>query len=115
MLTQEKLADLTAEINQVLGKMGFFVQMPRYRYFQVRRDHYAFAWTTERVGANKKFYALKYRITRKAWKLVHKVAFGKRRVAKTRALKWFNKRKALLQEKAAVQKAEELKKIMVEA
>ena len=112
MITQDRLNDLTAEINQVLTKMGFFTQMPRYRYCQVREDHYAFAWTTERVSSNKKFYALKYRITRKAWKLIHKVGFGKRRVAKARALKWYSERKVELQEKTAVQKAGELTKIM---
>ena len=69
--------------------------MPRYRYWRVKGDHYAFAYTTERTNDHK-FWALKYRITKKAWKLVKKVGFGKRRVAKARAYKWYCQRKAEL-------------------
>lgn len=77
---------------QVLAFRALLPQMPRYRYWQFH--NYAFCYTTERAS-NKKFYALIYRIIKKGkvWKLKKKVTFGKRRVAKARAYKWYQERK----------------------
>jgi len=108
MTREEALQKVVSDLEKMREKDPFFDRMlstifarrvmPRYRYWRVKSDHYAFAYTTERTSDHK-FWALKYRITRKAWKLVKKVAFGKRRVAKARALKWYHEREAELQEK----------------
>jgi len=91
--------DPLAFINRMAAELGIFpvsVQ-PRMRYFRVKGDHYAFCWTTQR-DIHLKFYALKYRIVKagKTWKLVHQVAFARRKTAKARARKWFEERKMLL-------------------
>jgi len=86
------------DVKQLLEEMVnkfFTVRMPRFRYWRVRGDHYAFAYTTERTSDGK-FWALKYRVTKKAWKLVKKVGFRRRRVAKARAYKWYQERKRRL-------------------
>lgn len=85
---------VVGEINRLWSQI--VGRPPRFRYFKVGNDHYAFAWTTERAKDGK-FYALKYRITKTTWKLVHKVSFGRRKIAKARALKWYNERKASLE------------------
>jgi hypothetical protein len=88
-------------LQDLAEKLGItVVRAPRFRYWRVRGDHYAFAYTTERTSDGK-FWALKYRITKNAWKLVKKVAFGRRRVAKARAYKWYQNRKAALTEALA--------------
>jgi len=59
---------------------------PNMRYWQ--RGKAIFAWTTEPVKG--KFWALRYRVLKnKSWRLKHKVAFGRRKIAKARAKKWF--------------------------
>ena len=89
----ERMREKDPEFHRFLSRV--FPRMPRYRYWRVKDDHYAFAYTTERTNDHK-FWALKYRITKKAWKLVKKVGFGKRRVAKARAYNWYCQRKAEL-------------------
>jgi len=85
----QKAIDL---LNELARDLGLFGRSPRFRYFTMprkwKKTRYAFGWTTERQS-NGKFVAFKYRILRNGnWKLVKKVEFGKRRVAKARALKW---------------------------
>lgn len=86
------------QANAILAKM--LPRQARFRYYTMRyRDpngetyvdrRYAFGWSTEKVGEEQKFYAFIYRITKKGrnWKIIRKVGFGKRRVAKARAAKW---------------------------
>ncbi len=95
----EKFNEFLQKIVKKLNLVPVTVTMPRFRYWQVKGDHYAFAWTTERTSDGK-FWALKYRITKKYWKLVKKVAFSRRRMAKARAYKWFIKRKEELEAKS---------------
>jgi hypothetical protein len=67
-----------------------------WRYWKIKKDKYAFAWTTE-PDHKGKFYAFVWRILKNGiWKRKHTVAFGKRHKAKARALKWYNKRKEKL-------------------
>jgi len=48
-------------------------------------------WRTEKDGKSG-FFAVKYRVLKGGvWKLVKSVRFGRRKVAKARALKWHNK------------------------
>jgi len=77
------------EVNQIANLI--LGRPPRFRYFKLRDDHYVFAWTTEKDRRGK-FYALKYRVTKAMWKVVHKVPFGRRKKAKERALKWYKDR-----------------------
>jgi hypothetical protein len=91
--------DVLKLLLDLVDKLSVSVRMPRFRYWRVRGNHYAFAYTTERTSDGK-FWALKYRITRKAWKLVRKAAFGRRKMAKARAYKWYQQRKAKLEAKA---------------
>ena len=89
----------------------------RFRYFSLRYSdpktgfthtdkRYAFGWSTERVGKEQKFYAFIYRITKKSrtWKIIRKVSFGKRRVAKARAAKWRDQYQQKMQKKLQEQK-----------
>ena len=98
------------EVNVILAKM--LPRQARFRYFVLRyRDpksgethidkRYAFGWSTERVGEEQKFYAFIYRITKKGrcWKIIRKVSFGKRRVAKARASKWHDQYQEKMQKK----------------
>jgi len=87
------------EVNKMLAKMFPRVTMPRWRYFRIRGDHYAFGWTTEKTSDGK-FWAFIYRITKKRWKLIKKVSFGRRKIAKARALKWYHQRQEKLKAKA---------------
>ncbi|MCJ7561246.1 hypothetical protein MUO79_11635 [Candidatus Bathyarchaeota archaeon] len=94
---QETLNQVTAEVNKVLQKMGLVFESPRFRYYRIKKDKYAFGWTTEKSG-DRKFYAFVYRITKKAWKLTKKVKFGRRKTAKARAYKWYCVRKEKLKQ-----------------
>lgn len=90
---------VTREINEILQKMGLNIrtQMPRWRYWRwrkdKRKDRYAYGYTTEK-SSDGKFYAFIYRINEKkgTWVVTKKVAFGRRKKAKERALQWYNKR-----------------------
>ena len=83
-------------INQIAAEYGLFTtRMPRFRYWTIPKrwtgTRYVFGWTTER-DRHDKFYAFKYRVLRNGdWKLVKKVAFAKRRIAKARSLRWHNR------------------------
>jgi len=96
---QDTLKKVTGGLNKLLSRPEFqhlLPRTPRFRYYQVKGDSYAFAWTTERCSG--KFYTLKYRLLKptkqgQIWRLIKKVAFGKRRVAKARALRWYEQRK----------------------
>jgi hypothetical protein len=98
------------DVNAILAKM--LPRQARFRYFVLRyRDpntggthtdkRYAFGWSTEKVGEEQKFYAFIYRITKKGtnWKIIRKVGFGKRRVAKARAAKWRDQYQEKMQKK----------------
>jgi len=62
------------------------------RYWRTRR--YAFGYTLHRQPDGK-FYALKYRLKADgSGKLVKKVAFGRRLVARARAYHWYQQAKA---------------------
>jgi hypothetical protein len=102
------------DVNAILAKM--LPRQARFRYFALRyRDpksgetridkRYVFGWSTERVGEERKFYAFIYRITKKGscWKIIRKVSFGKRRVAKARAHKWHDQYQEKIQKKLAIQ------------
>jgi len=99
-MSKTEISRLEDELNRIFSLPEFqrlLPQQPRFRYFQVKKDKYAFAWTTEKCS-NGKFYALKYRLLKptrrgQTWKLVKKVAFARRRIAKARALKWYYERK----------------------
>lgn len=93
--------DSIREFNKLLQKTGLSnlltPQQARWRYFRVRGDKYAYGWTTERAD-NNKFLAFIYRITEhgQKWHVAKKLGFAKRRVAKARATKWYEQRKAKL-------------------
>jgi hypothetical protein len=88
------LQRLTDEINRVYSQI---FKMPRYRYFQFQKDMYC--WTTEPTNDGH-FHAMIYRYvkTRKLWKMVKKVQFGRRKIAKARAFKWYQNAKRKFQE-----------------
>jgi hypothetical protein len=89
----ETLDWLKDQINQVYSQI---FRMPRYRYFQFGKEMYC--WTTEPMRGH--FYAMIYRYvkTTKTWKLVKKVQFGRRKIAKARAYKWYQDAKQRFQE-----------------
>jgi hypothetical protein len=80
-------------MNEVVKELGLNITAtsPRFRYWKVRKDKYAYGWTTQ-PDSQGKFYALVYRILKDRWKLSKKVAFGKRNKAKKRAFKWYSER-----------------------
>lgn len=88
-------------INQTFGR---FFKSPNIRYYQVKKDGYAYAWTTSRArGGDSKegFWTLKYRVLANgSWKLVKATRFGHRNVAKRRAYKWYAERRDSLDAKA---------------
>jgi len=67
--------DVLKLLLDLVDKLSVSVRMPRFRYWRVRGDHYAFAYTTERTSDGK------------FW-------------AKARAYKWYQQRKAKLEAKA---------------
>lgn len=97
MSTDQQIVD---RFNKLVQQMGLWPtrRMPRYRYWRVKNDKYAYGWTTER-DSHRKFYAFVYRITKQAWKLGKKVAFGRRKKAKERAYHWYCQRKEKLAQK----------------
>jgi len=86
-------------IESMINKMFRHTVMPRYRYWQFR--NHVFGWNTEPTS-NGKFCAFIYRVTKRSWKLVRKVEFGRRKIAKARALKWYQQRKAKWEAKRKV-------------
>jgi hypothetical protein len=68
------------------------MEMADVRYWKTRR--YAFGYTPHRQ-VDGKFHALKYRMrANDSGSLVKKVAFGRRKVARDRAYKWYQEAKA---------------------
>jgi len=82
---------------------------------EVKDKRYAFGWSTERVGEEQKFYAFIYRIMNKGrhWKIIRKVGFGKRRVAKARAHKWRDQHKEKMLQKLQEQTCRETKVLAI--
>lgn len=103
MMAKPEIRKLENDLNKMFSIPQFQALLPRspnMRYFQVKKDNYAFAWTTEPCleKGKKRFYATAYRIHKDgSWKLKRKVAFGRRCVAKARAKKWFEQRKTSIQ------------------
>ena len=98
-MMDKQLEKLQEYLNRLFEKPEFqalLPRMPRYRYWQIKNDHYAFCYTTEPTSG--KFYAMVYRITKKSWKIGRKVAFGRRKIAKARAYKWYRQRKEKLEQ-----------------
>ena len=83
------------QVNKIAYDLGLLSASPRFRYWQIKKDKYAFGWTTEKDRKGK-FYAFIYRILKNKWKLTRKVAFGRRKKAKERAYKWYCQRKEKL-------------------
>ena len=81
---------LTQQFNKMLQMpelQALLPKSPNMRYWT--KGNYVYAWTTEPVKG--KFYALKYRVLKdESWVLKHKVRFGRRKVAKARARKWYD-------------------------
>ena len=75
-----------------------FGREPRWRYF--KHGQHLYAWTTERADGDK-FWAMEYAPTGPGartgkateWKMTRRVGFRQRKVAKARALAWYEKAK----------------------
>lgn len=113
-MSQQRHQKAIDELNKLVAKM--LPQQPSFRYYtaqvtdpktgkRIWDKRYAFAWTTERTS-DKKFYSLKYRLIKQKngilWRLIHKVPFGKRRIAKARAVAWCKKHEAKMAAKRQV-------------
>jgi hypothetical protein len=103
MITKPELQKLERDLNKmllsVLAFRNLLPKTPNMLYFQAKKDCYAFCWTTEPCleKGKKRFYACVYRVLKDgSWKLKRKVGFAKRKVAKARALKWYEERKLTL-------------------
>jgi len=85
---------ITQELNQLIAETPelarlFSYTTPRMRYWKASGKK--FCWTTERCN-DKKFYALVYRVNKDgSERLIKKCAYGRRKVAKAKALEWFRK------------------------
>jgi tRNA U34 2-thiouridine synthase MnmA/TrmU len=92
-LEKKATQQLQRMMNEVVEELGLKITVtsPRFRYWRVRKDKYAYGWTTE-PDSQGKFYAFVYRILKDRWKLGKKVAFGRRNKAKKRAFKWYSER-----------------------
>ncbi len=110
------VAKFNAIFSKELSKLGFGARMPRWSYFrhdlkaleprhrgqtrrQRKKDGFVFAYTTEPLveQGKKRYYALKYRVkrlkvSREEWTLIKKRGFARRKVAKAKAVEWYNKR-----------------------
>jgi hypothetical protein len=98
-IPKKELDQIQSQFNQILAQCNLLPRTPNLRYFKLRKDNYAFCWTTEPCleKGKKRFYACVYRILKDGtWKLKRRVGFAKRKVAKARALKWYEERKALV-------------------
>jgi hypothetical protein len=88
-------------LNEICRRLGIGPSTTRhdYLYWQEPEDwagtKYRFAytpWKTYDPETGKRgFFALKYRITKKRLKLVKKVRFGRRKIAKQRSREWYEK------------------------
>jgi len=97
-MSKTELEKVIETFNKVLEEQPEFqieYEMPNWRYWVIpknwKKTKYIFGWTTQR-DHNGKFHALKYRILQDgSYKLSKSVAFGRRKVAKARSEKWFDK------------------------
>jgi hypothetical protein len=99
---EQKAMNKTMEaLNQVFGSETLQRILPReanWRYYRIKKDKYAFSWTTEPV--NKKFWYRKWLVTKKHWKVIEKTSYDKRMDAKEKSLFKYNQRKAELENKS---------------
>ena len=96
-MQKQELRKMEDSLNRLFSQPQFHAllpQPPNMRYYQAKGESYAFCWTTEPTTRDRKFHACIYRVLRNGnWKLKKSVSFRRRKVAKARALKWFNQRK----------------------
>ncbi|MGB9022379.1 MAG: hypothetical protein WCC94_02975 [Candidatus Bathyarchaeia archaeon] len=94
-----KHADELRKLGEIFGP--FMPSMPRYNYWTLNlgkgKATYAFGWTTER-DSDGKFSAFIYRIVKKGktWKLLKSLSYRRRKVAKAKALSWYESRRKTL-------------------
>ncbi len=101
-MSKTELKKLEDQLNNFLVSKfpELLPRTPNMRYFQVKKDYYAFCWTTQPTTKEHKFYACVYRILKNGtWKLKKRVGFARRKIAKARAWKWFEQRKKILADK----------------
>jgi hypothetical protein len=100
MSTEERHKDELVKLNEIFAKhfAEIMPRMPRYRYWTLKlgrgKATYAIGWTTEK-DSHGQFVAFTYRIVNegKAWKLLKSRSYRRRKIAKAKALSWYESRR----------------------
>jgi hypothetical protein len=93
---EQRHKDELAKLNQIFAK--HIAEIMRYQYWTLKRGKgkatYAIGWTTER-DSHGQFVAFIYRIVNegKTWKLLKSRNYRRRKIAKAKALSWYESRR----------------------